>query len=162
MSTVDCVFILNSIVSSVLNKGEKLYTAFIDFQKAFDRIPRSELWLKLLKNGVSNKFVKIVKLMYEEVKSRIRFDSRISDQIISHSGVKQGEPLSPIMFLFFVNDLSQYLSLDGESDIFCLNDLRISSLLYADDTVIFAKSPGALQHLLNKLYNYCSLFGVTC
>ena len=47
-STVDCIFLLNSIVSKVIHSGEKLYCCFIDYEKAFDRIDRSLLWHKLI------------------------------------------------------------------------------------------------------------------
>ena len=43
-SVVDCVFLLHSIISKVLNDGEKLYCVFIDYEKCFDRIDRTYLW----------------------------------------------------------------------------------------------------------------------
>ena len=45
-STIDCIFLLNAIVSKVINSGEKLYCCFIDYEKAFDRIARPLLWHK--------------------------------------------------------------------------------------------------------------------
>ena len=45
-SVIDCIIILQSIVSKVLNTGEKLY--FIDYEKCFDKVDRSFLWQKLL------------------------------------------------------------------------------------------------------------------
>ena len=47
-STTDCIFILHSIISKILNSKEKLYCVFIDFEKAFDKINRIALWQKLL------------------------------------------------------------------------------------------------------------------
>ena len=47
-SDVDCVFILHSIITKVLNTGEKLYCVFIDYEKCFDKIDRSFLWHKLI------------------------------------------------------------------------------------------------------------------
>ena len=60
-STVDCIFILYSVISKVLNSGEKLYCCFIDYEKAFDKINRSLLWHKLIFENVSSKFVRAVK-----------------------------------------------------------------------------------------------------
>ena len=39
-NTIDCIFILHSIISKVLNSGQKLYSAFIDYEKCFDSINR--------------------------------------------------------------------------------------------------------------------------
>ena len=44
MSTTDNVFVLNSLITHVLNKNEKIYCAFVDFTKAFDFVVRDILW----------------------------------------------------------------------------------------------------------------------
>ena len=56
-STVYCIFTLFSIITKTLDRGEKLYCVFIDYEKAFDKIDRSLLWQKLLSEQVSSKFV---------------------------------------------------------------------------------------------------------
>ena len=43
-SIIDCIFILQSVVSKVLSKGQKLYYVFIDDEKCFDKIDRAFLW----------------------------------------------------------------------------------------------------------------------
>ena len=53
-NTIDCIFILHSIKSKVLNSGQKLYSAFIDYEKCFDSINRRFLWQKLLAENVSS------------------------------------------------------------------------------------------------------------
>ena len=63
-STVDCIFMLNSIISKVLSTRETLCCVFIDYEKAFDRIDRSLLWHKLVDENVSSKFVRAVKSKY--------------------------------------------------------------------------------------------------
>jgi hypothetical protein len=50
-STTDCIFALYAISSKVLSEGDKLYCAFIDYGKAFDRVDRNMLWHKLIKEG---------------------------------------------------------------------------------------------------------------
>ena len=77
-STTDCVFILHSIISKVLSSKEKLYCVFIDFEKCFDKIDRSHLWLKLLSEHVSCKLVKAIKSMYSTVKLCIRYKNTFS------------------------------------------------------------------------------------
>ena len=67
-STIDCVFVLSSIINKVLNhENKKLYCAFIDFPKAFDVVYRNRVWLKMIRYGASLKVVKILKSTYEDM-----------------------------------------------------------------------------------------------
>jgi hypothetical protein len=49
MSTVDNVFVLNSLINHVLNQGKQLFALFVDFSKAFDYVVRENLWYKFIK-----------------------------------------------------------------------------------------------------------------
>lgn len=72
----------------------------------------------------------------------------------SYMWVKQGEPLSPLLFILFINDMSESLS-DEAADIISIDELQIFLLLFADDTVLFSYSAHGLQTLLNRLHAYC-------
>ena len=61
--------------------------------------------------------------------------------------------------MFFINDIAQKINSDIES-IFTIDEIQIFMLLYADDAVLFAKSPAALQSILNDLERYCALWGL--
>ena len=63
------------------------------------------MWYKLLRDGCSTSMVKALKAMYESVRMRVKHNNSYSDFFISNSGVKQGDSLSPIIFIFFINDL---------------------------------------------------------
>ena len=158
-STVDCIFTLHSIISKTLDAKEKLYCVFVDYEKAFDKVDRSLLWHKLIKEKVSSKLVKALSSMYTVVKSCIRFQSSRSRFFSSHIGLKQGDPSSPLMFMMFINDIAQNMHANFD-EIFTVNELRLFILLYADDAVIFAKSPRVLQSLLHDLEAYCLRWGL--
>jgi len=78
----------------------------------FDKINRSFLFQKLLKEQVSTKFVNAIKSMYAVVRSCVRYNNHHSNFFESHIGLKQGDPGSPLLFMFFVNDLSQNINTD--------------------------------------------------
>ena len=46
MGTTDNIFILHGLISHCINNNEKLFAAFVDFQKAFDYIVHDILWFK--------------------------------------------------------------------------------------------------------------------
>ena len=54
--TVDSIFVLHNVINECMEKGNKLYTCFIDFSKAFDYVVHDNLWYKLLKSGIRGKY----------------------------------------------------------------------------------------------------------
>ena len=65
MGTVDDIFTLHGMLTHVINQGKKLYSAFVDFTKAFNYIKRDILWHKLIKLGIRGKALNIIRSMYD-------------------------------------------------------------------------------------------------
>ena len=158
-STTDCIFIIQSVITKVLNSKQKLYCIFIDYEKCFDKIDRSLLWHKLLSEHLNCKLVQAVKSMYNTVKSCVRYKSSYSIFFSSTVGLKQGDPSSPLLFMLFVNDIIDNINVDL-SNIFSINELKLFLILYADDQVVFATSPETLQSFLNDIEHYCNVCGL--
>lgn len=160
-STIDCVFILQSLINKILkHEKKKLFCAFIDFRKAFDLVYRDGLWLKLIEYGVSTKMITMLRSMYNSVKSCVQVNGSLSEYFDSYMGVKQGESLSPLLFIFFVNDMHTCLQ-QNTFDVISIDELQIFLLLFADDTALFSYSKDGLQHLLNQLHVYCDKWNIT-
>ena len=60
-----------------------------------------------------------------------------------------------LLFLFFIIDILTHFK-QTIGDLFSIDELKLSILLFADDTVLFWHSPQALQSLLNDLHHYCT------
>ena len=154
-STTDCIFILHSIIAKVLNSGQKLYSIFIDYEKAYDKVNRLFLWQKLLNENVSSKITKALKAMYSSVRSVIKHNKNVSSCINSYLGVKQGDPCSSLLFMMFINDIISNINTELNG-IFSIDELNIFLILYADDQVLFATSPESLQSMLHDIETYCN------
>ena len=98
--------------------------------------------------------------MYTTLKSCVRINNELSPFINSNIGVKQGDPSSSLMFLFFVNDILLNMKSDTD-DLFTTDDVQVFLLLFADDVALFAHSPQALQSLHDDLYMYCKAWNLT-
>ena len=141
---------------------KKLYTVFIDFSKAFDKVWRVGLWHKLLKTGIDGRFLDLIKNMYHNIKSKITVGTTSSEEFDCYEGVRQGENLSPLLFSIYLNDLEQHL-FDNSCNGFKyelqtnITDIiyHFIILLYADDVVMFSQNPNDLQKSLNVFFSYC-------
>lgn len=78
-STVDCIFVLQSLINKIIqHERKKLYCAFVDFKKAFDMVYRNGIWYKLMQYNVSSKFITMLKSMYSSVKICVRAQGNLT------------------------------------------------------------------------------------
>ena len=160
MSTIDNVFVMHGLLSHILNQGNKLYCAFVDYTKAFDYIVRENLWYKMIKYGLRGKKLNIIMSMYSKVKSRDKDNNKTGDEFFCRLGVRQGECLSPLLFSLFLNDIEETFIQSGLEGL-DIDTFKLFLLLYADDIVIFANNSEQLQGSLNLLSDYCSRWKLT-
>ena len=153
-STTDCIFILHAIITKTLSQKKKLYVAFLDWEKMFDKIDRMLLWQKLLQENISTQFINAIKSMYITVKSSVQYKQLISEPIISKIGVKQGDPSSSMLCLFYLNDILNSIN-DNIDGVINIDELNLFLVLFADDAIIFGNNPESLQSILNDLEQYC-------
>ncbi|UYV72120.1 K02A2.6-like [Cordylochernes scorpioides] len=131
----------------------KLYAFFIDLRKAFDTVPHHLLWKKLALNGLSCRFIKQIK-NYNPNDATVRWRGSFTEAIKIQAGVLQGEPLSPYLFILFLNDLVPLFDKSELPGINLENYGTIHLLLYADDIVILGESKINLQLKINLLEKY--------
>ena len=70
--TTDAIFILRQLQEKHLAKNKKLYFAFVDLEKAFDRVPRKVIWWAMRKLGIEEWIVRFVQAMYNNTRSRVK------------------------------------------------------------------------------------------
>ena len=90
-----------------LAANKRLYMAFVDLEKAFDRVPRKVIWWALRKLGVEEWIVRQVQGMYANARSRVRVGEGYSEEFEVKVGVHQGSVLSPLLFIIMLEALSR-------------------------------------------------------
>ena len=81
--------------------------AFVDLEKAFDRVPWKVIWWALRKLGVEEWIVRLVQGMYANARSRARVGEGYSEEFEVKVGVHQGSVLSPLLFIIVLEALSR-------------------------------------------------------
>eukprot|EP00798_Chlamydomonas_sp_ICE-L_P028679 gene28679-biopygen32588 len=153
--TADASFILNHIVDKYREKKKPLFVAFVDFKKAYDWVNRDLLWDCLARLGVKDPYLSILKSMYNHVVFQVRLHGDIGSSFPSLVGVKQGDPLSPLLFGLFIDRIESFLQSKLPNVGAELRGKILQLLLYADDLAIMAESPADMQAMLDCLRDFC-------
>lgn len=137
-------------LASSLDKAEQIDVIFLDFSKAFDRVPHSKLILKLQKIGLPITLIKWIQCYLSNRKQFVKINSCFSTTLPVTSGVPQGSVLGPVLFLIYINDISDVI--DASS---------IGLKLFADDCVLFKRISSSsdqanLQSNLDAVSEWCA------
>ena len=130
------------------NWGDKKVThgVFLDVGSAFDKVWHSGLLAKLSQVGIESGFHNLIASYLQNRKQVVVVNGQKSDTLDVKAGVPQGSRLGPLLFLIYMNDITD----DIESDI----------LIFADDTSLFAtgSDPSETASILNSVAFQESLF----
>ena len=146
LSKTDAIFVLNAMIQKILNEKGGLFCAFIDLKNAFDSVYLNGLWYKLYILGINAKMIRLIKDMYNKVKTCIRGCNSDLDFFDCAVGLKQGEVISLILFSLFIEDLELFLQEDPTCGL-SFDEITFILMLFADDMVIVGKDRNDLQSL---------------
>ena len=138
--TTDAIFVVRQLQEKYLAVNRRLYMAFVDLEKAFDRVPRKVIWWALRKLGVEEWIVRLVQGMYANARSCVRVGSGFSEEFAVKVGVHQGSVLSPLLFIIVLEALSREFRAGVPWED-----------LYADDLVIIADT---LEECVQRLLTW--------
>ena len=110
-------------ITKWLDDGSPVNVVYLDFQKAFDKVPHQRLLHKLKAHGIANDVINWIEKWLTHRRQRVIVDGEISNWKSVLSGAPQGSVLGPILFLRCINDLEY--------------DISSKVLKFADDTKVF-------------------------
>ena len=152
-STLHAIYCLKETVNYYIDNGSRVFCAFLDASKAFDRLVHSGLFLKLMARGVPKVFLDLIIYWYSNLKCRVKWNDCFSDWFCITAGVRQGGILSPDFYCLYVEDLIAILK---TKDVGCyILSVFLAALIYADDVAILSPSVKGLSILLDACNNYC-------
>ena len=157
--TTDHILTLKSIVNKyIYDNKSNLYACFIDFKKAFDSVNHQKLFYKLRENKINGKLLNLLQSIYKQSQCALKINNKLTQFFNYEKGVIQGNPLSPLLFNIYINDLFQKIEEANNTPITLDGRNNISALMFADDLIIFSTSKRGLQSSLNALHSYSKIW----
>ena len=99
---------------------------------------------------------------YADVRECVKSIDGLTDNFVSSIGVKQGCPLSPTLFGFYIDAVEDCVCANvANRSTARINGTPVPLLLYADDLVFLASSQIELQQLLDIFSDFCTTFELT-
>jgi len=114
-------------ITSLIDDGNSVDQIYLDFQKAFDKVPHQKLLFKLEKAGISGGLLTWIESFLSKRTQRVKVNGKYSGWRRVKSGVPQGSVLGPLLFILFINDLPDIVKF-------------ASPYVFADDTKLSGKA----------------------
>ena len=108
------------------NDGLETRAVFLDISKAFDKVWHKGLLCKLKQNGISGNLLNIIKYFLSLRKQRVVLNGQHSTCVNIEAGVPQASILGPLLFLIYINDLSDHLTSNPK---LLANDISLFSIV---------------------------------
>ena len=124
-STINQLLSITSEIFYSFEKHNEVRAVFLDISKAFDKVWYDGLCFKLKQNDIDSKLYDLIESFVSNRKQRVVLNGLESDWEDLHSGVPQGSVLGPLLFLIYINDLS--------------DNIHSGIKLFADDSSLYVK-----------------------
>jgi hypothetical protein len=133
--------------------------------KAYDRIEWIFLEKVMLRMGFDARWVKMIMACVSSVEYKVRFNSQETDRFLPSRGLRQGDPLSPYLFLLCAEGLTSLIAHAEETGELqgvkvCREAPPISNLLFADDSLMLIRANEANASCMKRILDqYCAASG---
>ena len=166
--TEDNLFIVERLIEMTRRRKVCLFVAFIDMEKAYDRVDRKNLFEVLRAYGVHEKMVSLIERVYSGNMVKFELGNVVTKWCKSESGVRQGCPLSPLLLNLYIRELGMrieecqegfkytYVNSNGGE----LKRSNLAGLMYADDVCLFAESAESLQRVCDHVSTVIEEYGL--
>lgn len=151
-------YLLDLVLRHHRRKLRSVFIAVVDVSKAFDSVSHACIENVLLTKGVPCPLVSYIMATYRHGFTRLTSREWQSDAIHPSRGVRQGDPLSPVIFNMIMDCLLRALPVEVGAE---LGNAKVSASLFADDIVLMAASVPGLQSLLNISGSFLGSCGLT-
>ena len=158
-STSLCTFTVMETIQYYRSRGSRVIASLLDCSKAFDRVRYSKLFQILTDRGLCPLVIRLLIIMYFNIRAHVKWNSVYSDKFSINNGVKQGGVMSPVLFTLYIDKL---ISNVIQAGVGChIGGICSAIFVYADDIILLAPTRRAMQALLDKCEQFGAEYGIT-
>ena len=150
------IHIAQDLIDTINANGDKAAFIFIDQEKAFDRISHNFMIKTLIAFGFPENFIKWVKILYNNITSRVKINGFLTESFDIERGVRQGCPLSSLIYVLCAEVLAIEIRKNDNIQGYKYNNFQNEQKLlsFADDMKICIITDQSLFELFKVLHDY--------
>jgi hypothetical protein len=142
---LESVVVAHEIIHDVAHSSQSSFIFKLDYEKAYDKVNREFMFEMLERKGFSSRWLKILRSLLNKGSVGVRINDENSDFFLTGKGVRQGDPISPILFNFMADVFTRMLlkaATHGHISglVQSMTHTGVISMQYADDTLLFLKN----------------------
>ena len=150
-STLHNVFMLSNAIHHAVGRGERLCVLLLDVASAFDNVDHACMLATLSEMGMPQHLVRAIRGMYSGLQYKLSgVGGRLTEPLNVGVGVKQGCPVSPLLFCLYVQPVSGDLAGGVTPGMYSLAGESLPDWAYADDFVLLTYTVEGLQQLTGE------------
>lgn len=146
--------IRRAIVKCVAS-GTEVFAVLLDWEKAFDKISREAMFEAFERFRMPPKMQKVLKSFFANTRFAVEMEGKESEWLEQKTGVRQGCPLSPYLFLIVISamfyDVHQKTNRRENKFVYRVEDVDLDEVLYADDTILVSTSTQEINAQLEAI-----------
>uniref|UniRef100_A0ABD2WIM9 Reverse transcriptase domain-containing protein n=1 Tax=Trichogramma kaykai TaxID=54128 RepID=A0ABD2WIM9_9HYME len=151
-------FVLGEILRDAKTRRKEVVVAWLDLSNAFGSVPHASIHEALDRHSVPLPIRNLVKSSYEGVSTSVKTAGAITEPVRILSGVRQGCPLSPIVFNLALEPVVRAVQATGRG--YTLSGQTYNNLFYADDGALVSDSPDGMRLLLRSAEDAAAAVGL--
>jgi hypothetical protein len=137
------------------------YLVSLDAKKAFDSVDHTFIDKVLIKFGFCSEFRNIVKLLYNNICSRVLVNGHLTDEFPILRSVKQGDALSCVLFILCMETVITTIENDNCIPNISIRDFKIPKVLaYADDIAVLVPKAQSIIGVIDRYNQFSSVSGL--
>ena len=132
----------------------------LDFQKAFDTLEKDFMLKALRAFNFGESFIQWIKTLYTDISSCVMNNGYSSGYFNVHRGVRQGDPMSPYLFIIALELLAHRIRENDKIEGIQIGDCEKKLSQFADDSTCLVGNTNSVKHLLQTLKDFAKISGL--
>jgi hypothetical protein len=161
-SAAQALVSFRQVIDDAIENNKELYIMYLDFAKAYDSVEHDMLRRTLMYYKIPEEIIERIMELYKDNKANIFTPHGITENTINiDNGVKQGDTLSPLLFILFINPLLTKLRESKLGYKFGREEkIKIPNITYSDDNTLITSSQEEMHKMTDIVIEFCKETGI--